>query len=205
MSRSRCSVGVRLRGRIVAPGDEAEDVVGLEVPVAPQDLGDLGVLDPAPAQLFEGGRAGDGYPLDGAGVGVAARVEQQGGGQGRRTSLFFEVGAGVGDPLEGQAREVVDAYGVVEAGVAGPREGGEGEPELAHAPSRRCMAPVSSSARRARSTGTSPQTTSRTLLPEPPKNSPTVPLNAAPACRWRAILTKMAVRYEKPRDLAHAV
>src|SRR5829696_732060 len=59
-------------------------------------------------------------------------------------------------------------------------------------PLRRSIAPVSSRALTARSTGTSPQTTSRILRPEPPKNSPTVPLNAAPGSSLRGILTKMA-------------
>src|ERR671912_2875103 len=58
-------------------------------------------------------------------------------------------------------------------------------------PFRRCMAPVSSRAFTARSTGTSPQMSSLTLLPEPPKNSPTVPLNDAPDLLLWAILTNM--------------
>src|SRR3712207_3338213 len=58
-------------------------------------------------------------------------------------------------------------------------------------PLRRSIARVSSSALTARSIGTSPQTTSRILFAELPKNSPTVPLNAAPGCSPRDILTKM--------------
>src|SRR5215204_4194123 len=58
-------------------------------------------------------------------------------------------------------------------------------------PFRRSIAPVSSRAFTARSTETSPQITSLTLLPEPPKSSPTVPLNDAPDLLPRAILTKM--------------
>src|SRR3712207_1211044 len=58
-------------------------------------------------------------------------------------------------------------------------------------PFRRSRARLSSNALTARSMGTSPQTTSRILRPELPKNSPTVLLNAAPACSPRGILTKM--------------
>src|SRR4051812_148523 len=47
-------------------------------------------------------------------------------------------------------------------------------------PFRRRIARVSRRAFTARSTGTSPQITSLTLLPEPPKSSPTVPLKNAP-------------------------
>jgi hypothetical protein len=57
-------------------------------------------------------------------------------------------------------------------------------------PLRRCIAPVSSSVFTARSIETSPQITSLTLLPEPPKSSPTVPLNDAPDLLLRAILSK---------------
>ena len=107
--------------------------MGFEVPLAAQDLRHLGVFDPAPAQLLEGGRAGEVDALDGSGVGVAARVEQQRRGQGTPDVAVFQVGAGLRDPPERQAGEVVDAYGVVQARVAGLREGPEGEPELAHA------------------------------------------------------------------------
>jgi RimJ/RimL family protein N-acetyltransferase len=58
-------------------------------------------------------------------------------------------------------------------------------------PLRRCIAPVSSSAFTARSIATSPQITSLTLLLEPPKSSPTVPLNDAPDLLLSAILSKM--------------
>src|SRR5688572_28042033 len=58
-------------------------------------------------------------------------------------------------------------------------------------PLRRCIAPVSSSVFTARSIETSPQITSLTLLLEPPKSSPTVPLNDAPDLLLWAILTKM--------------
>src|ERR671911_2083407 len=66
-------------------------------------------------------------------------------------------------------------------------------------PLRRCIAPVSSSAFTARSIATSPQTTSLTLLLEPPKSSPTVPLNDAPDLLLWAILTKMYTPERMPR------
>jgi RimJ/RimL family protein N-acetyltransferase len=66
-------------------------------------------------------------------------------------------------------------------------------------PLRRCIAPVSSSAFTARSIETSPQITSLTLLPEPPKSSPTVPLNDAPDLLLSAILTKMDRPERMPR------
>src|SRR5919112_1064845 len=66
-------------------------------------------------------------------------------------------------------------------------------------PFRRCIAPVSSKAFTARSTATSPQITSLTLLPEPPKSSPTVPLNDAPDLLLSAILTKMDRPERMPR------
>src|SRR5215211_6289104 len=58
-------------------------------------------------------------------------------------------------------------------------------------PLRRCIAPVSSSVFTARSMETSPQIMSLTLLLEPPKSSPTVPLNDAPDLLLSAILTNM--------------
>src|SRR4028119_124541 len=54
------------------------------------------------------------------------------------------------------------------------------------------IASVSSRALTDLSVGTSPQMTSRILLPEPPKNSPTVPLTDAPGCLNGTILTKTA-------------
>ena len=66
-------------------------------------------------------------------------------------------------------------------------------------PLRRCIAPVSSSVFTARSIETSPQITSLTLLPEPPKSSPTVPLNDAPDLLPQAILTKMYTPERMPR------
>src|SRR5215218_2309252 len=73
-------------------------------------------------------------------------------------------------------------------------------------PFRRSIAPVSSNALTARSTGTSPQTTSRILLPEPPKSSPTVLLNAAPDRSLRGILTKMSPALEaEARDRCNIV
>src|SRR5215211_8929762 len=66
-------------------------------------------------------------------------------------------------------------------------------------PFRRCMAPVSSRAFTARSIETSPQITSLTLLLEPPKSSPTVPLNDAPDLLLSAILTKMKTPEGMPR------
>ena len=71
-------------------------------------------------------------------------------------------------------------------------------------PLRRCIAPVSSSAFTARSTGTSPHIASLTLLPEPPKSSPTVPLNDAPDLLLQAILTNMYTP-ERMLDLATGV
>src|ERR687890_2038653 len=66
-------------------------------------------------------------------------------------------------------------------------------------PLRRCIAPVSSSAFTARSIETSPQISSLTLLPEPPKSSPTVPLNDAPDLLLQAILTKRAWHERMPQ------
>src|SRR5215204_2474144 len=66
-------------------------------------------------------------------------------------------------------------------------------------PLRRCIAPVSSSVFTARSIGTSPQITSLILLLEPPKSSPTVPLNDAPDLLLWAILTKMYTPERMPR------
>src|SRR4028119_996716 len=57
---------------------------------------------------------------------------------------------------------------------------------------RRRIASVSSRALTDLSVGTSPQMTSRILLPEPPKNSPTVPPTDAPGCLNGTILTKTA-------------
>src|SRR5918997_2044027 len=57
---------------------------------------------------------------------------------------------------------------------------------------RRRIASVSSRALTDLSVGTSPQMTSRILLPEPPKNSPTVPLTDTPGCLNGTILTKTA-------------
>src|ERR671910_2268320 len=66
-------------------------------------------------------------------------------------------------------------------------------------PLRRCIAPVSSSAFTARSIETSPQMTSLTLLLEPPKSSPTVPLNNAPDLLFQAILTSIYTPERMPR------
>ncbi len=55
---------------------------------------------------------------------------------------------------------------------------------------RRRIASVSSKALTDLSVRTSPQITSRILLLEPPKNSPTVPLTDAPGCLDPPILTK---------------
>src|SRR5215210_856141 len=66
-------------------------------------------------------------------------------------------------------------------------------------PLRRCIAPVSSSVFTARSIETSPQITSLTLLLEPPKSSPTVPLNDAPDLLLSAILTNMYTSERMPR------
>jgi RimJ/RimL family protein N-acetyltransferase len=65
-------------------------------------------------------------------------------------------------------------------------------------PLRRCIAPVSSSDLTARSIETSPQISSLTLLLEPPKNSPTVPLNDAPDLPLSAILTNMYASERMP-------
>src|SRR5918911_3668340 len=66
-------------------------------------------------------------------------------------------------------------------------------------PFRRCITPVSSRAFTARSIETSPQITSLTLLLEPPKSSPTVPLNDAPDLLLSTILTKMKTPEGMPR------
>src|SRR5215211_5339426 len=67
-------------------------------------------------------------------------------------------------------------------------------------PFRRCMAPVSSRAFTARSIETSPQITSLTLLLEPPKSSPTVPLNDAPDLLLSVILANMEKPERPPQE-----
>ena len=44
--------GGEVARRVLVAGDEPEDVVGFEVPLAEQHLRHLGVLDPAAAQLL---------------------------------------------------------------------------------------------------------------------------------------------------------
>src|ERR671921_461228 len=119
--------------RLVPAGDEPEDVVGFEVPFAAQDLGHSGVFDPTPAEFLERGRAGEVDPFDGRGVGVPAGVQKQRRCQGAPYVAVFQVRPRLGNAPEREAREVVDAYRVVQARVAGFREGAEGETELAHA------------------------------------------------------------------------
>jgi hypothetical protein len=75
--------------------------------------------------------------------------------------------------------EVVDADGVVEPGVLGGGEGVEGEAQRVHPLEARHRGGLQS-VRTALSTGTSPHTSSRIFRVEPPKNSPTVLLNATP-------------------------
>jgi RimJ/RimL family protein N-acetyltransferase len=66
-------------------------------------------------------------------------------------------------------------------------------------PFRRCIARVSSNVFTARSMETSPQISSLTLLLEPPKSSPTVPLNDAPDLLLSAILTNVYTSERMPR------
>src|ERR687889_1683359 len=120
--------------RFIPARDQPEDVVGFEVPLCPQDLRYLGVIDPAPAQLLEGWRARNLYPFDGSGVRVSAHVKQKGRRQGAPHVAVFEIGARLRDTLERQPREVVDADRVIQARMTGPREGPERKSELAHAP-----------------------------------------------------------------------
>ena len=67
------------------------------------------------------------------GVRVSARVQEQGCGQGGPYLTVLEVSALLRDPLQRQPGEMIDANRVIQARMAGPREGPERESELAHA------------------------------------------------------------------------
>ena len=80
---------------------------------------------------------------------------------------------------------------MIQARVTGHREGCEGKSELSHAPQALHRARLEQRFHRPVYRDVPPDNVPDSSLLEPPKSSPTVPLNDAPDLLPQAILTKM--------------